>query len=70
MTGNNEKPKGTARRLVDKFTVNDWDVARSVMKGLTNAGYDVEIETEFTDMVPGITMNNRRQTITVYRREE
>jgi hypothetical protein len=64
-----ERQKGTARRLMDRFTVNDWEVARSVVEGLTNAGYDVEIEAEDAVMAPGAVMSKQREVIAVYRRE-
>lgn len=64
-----EQLKGTARRLMDRFTVNDWDVARSVVEGLTNAGYDVEIEAEDAVIAPGAVMSKQWEIIAVYRRE-
>ncbi len=56
-----ERQKGTARRLME--------VARSVVEGLTNAGYDVEIEAEDAVMAPGAVMSKQREVIAVYRRE-
>ena len=64
-----EREPGTARVLFDRFKVNNDDVSRAVVKGLTAAGYDVEI-------VPGFTLGGvygepvpQGDIITVYRKE-
>lgn len=64
-----EREPGTARVLFDRFKVNNDDVSRAVVKGLTAAGYDVEI-------VPGFTLGGvygepvpQGAILTVYRKE-
>ena len=85
MTGSDERHGGTSRKLLDRFTVNDWNVAQIIKSGLKNAGYDVETETELVYIVPDHHEKNiehfgarviyesekerYRITITVYRRE-
>jgi hypothetical protein len=64
-----EREPGTARVLFDRFKVNNDDVSRAVVKGLTAAGDDGEI-------VPGFTLGGvygepvpQGDIITVYRKE-
>lgn len=68
MNNQNERERGTARVLFDRFKVNNDDVSRAVVDGLTAAGYDVEI-------VPGFTLGGvlgepvpQGDIITVYRK--
>ena len=63
-----EREPGTARVLFDRFKVNNGDVSRAVVDGLTAAGYDV-------DIVPGFTLGGvlgepvpQGDIITVYRK--
>lgn len=69
MNNQNEREQGTARVLFDRFKVNNGDVSRAVVDGLTAAGYDV-------DIVPGFTLGGilgeplpQGAIITVYRKE-
>lgn len=41
MNNQNEREQGTARVLFDRFKVNNGEVSRAVVDGLTAAGYDV-----------------------------
>ena len=68
MNNQNEREQGTARVLFDRFKVNNGDVSRAVVDGLTAAGYDV-------DIVPGFTLGGvlgervpQGDIITVYRK--
>ena len=63
-----EREQGTARVLFDRFKVNNGEVSRAVVDGLTAAGYDV-------DIVPGFTLGGvlgepvpQGDIITVYRK--
>lgn len=69
MNNQNERERGTARVLLDRFKVNNEGVSRAVVDGLTAAGYDVEI-------VPGFTRGGvygepipQGEILTVYRKE-
>lgn len=69
MNNQTEREQGMARVLFDRFKVNNSDVSRAVVDGLTAAGYDV-------DIVPGFTMGGvlgepvpQGDIITVYRKE-
>ena len=69
MNNQNEREQGTARVLFDRFKVNNGEVSRAVVDGLTAAGYDV-------DIVPGFTLGGilgeplpQGAIITVYRKE-
>lgn len=69
MNNQTEREQGTARVLFDRFKVNNGDVSRAVVDGLTAAGYDV-------DIVPGFTLGGvlgepvpQGDIITVYRKE-
>ena len=69
MNNQNERERGTARVLLDRFKVNNEGVSRAVVDGLTAAGYDVEI-------VPGFTLGGiygepvpQGAILTVYRKE-
>lgn len=69
MNNQNERERGTARVLLDRFKVNNDDVSYAVADGLTAAGYDV-------DIVPGFTLGGvygepipQGAIITVYRKE-
>lgn len=68
MNNQNEREQGTARVLFDRFKVNNGDVSRAVVDGLTAAGYEV-------DIVPGFTLGGvlgepvpQGDIITVYRK--
>ena len=68
MNNQNEREQGTARVLFDRFKVNNGEVSRAVVDGLTAAGYDV-------DIVPGFTLGGvlgepvpQGDIITVYRK--
>ena len=68
MNNQNEREQGTAHVLFDRFKVNNGDVSRAVVDGLTAAGYDV-------DIVPGFTLGGvlgepvpQGDIITVYRK--
>ena len=68
MNNQNEREQGTGRVLFDRFKVNNGDVSRAVVDGLTAAGYDV-------DIVPGFTLGGvlgepvpQGDIITVYRK--
>ena len=68
MNNPNEREQGTARVLFDRFKVNNGEVSRAVVDGLTAAGYDV-------DIVPGFTLGGvlgepvpQGDIITVYRK--
>lgn len=69
MNNQNERERGTARVLFDRFKVNNGEVSRAVVGGLTAAGFDVEI-------VPGFALGGvlgepvpQGDIITVYRKE-
>lgn len=68
MNNQNEREQGTAPVLFDRFKVNNGEVSRAVVDGLTAAGYDV-------DIVPGFTLGGvlgepvpQGDIITVYRK--
>ena len=68
MNNQTERGQGTARVLFDRFKVNNGEVSRAVVDGLTAAGYDV-------DIVPGFTLGGvlgepvpQGDIITVYRK--
>lgn len=68
MNNQNEREHGTARVMFDRFKVNNSDISRAVVDGLTAAGYDV-------DIVPGFTLGGvlgepvpQGDIITVYRK--
>lgn len=68
MNNPNERERGKVRVMFDQFKVNNSDISRVVVDGLTAAGYDV-------DITPGFTLGGvlgepvpQGDIITVYRK--
>ena len=68
---NNNAKRGTTRVLFEKIRLESPEVEHVVVEGLTEAGFDIEIE---PDVKPGTTLRPNQPeggvTIKVYRRLE
>ncbi len=75
MQNSNEQIRGTVRRLVDKFSVRDYEAAHAAIDGLTAAGFDVDVKVTLpTPRGMGMgktefTLNGAVTVITVFRKE-
>lgn len=68
MSSNNERKTGTARELCDQIQINNRDIEPAVVKGLTGAGFDVEIEPNFKQEARGFPPMPEGSTVKVYRK--
>jgi|GEM_PF-3764879 len=75
MQNSNEQTRGTVRRLVDKFSVKDYEAAHAAIDGLTAAGFDVDVKITLpTPQGMGmgkseLMLNGAVTVITVFRKE-
>lgn len=68
MSNNNERGAGTARVLLDQFTINEQEIEEAVVKGLTMEGFDVSIEPIFQQRGRDLRPMQVRSIVKVYKK--